>query len=58
MTLHIKHQLMQDIEKILIILGFFSKFGKNKRLLEISNLVDALAVRKQINFNEIEKIRY
>lgn len=40
---------------ILITLNFFSKYGKNKRLLEINELYDNLANRKQLNAKNIEE---
>ena len=42
--------------KILTGLNFFRVFGKNKRLLQIIELYDNFASRKQINFKDIEKL--
>ena len=42
--------------KILTGLNFFRVFGKNKRLLQIIDLYDNFASRKQINFKDIEKL--
>ncbi len=42
--------------KILIILNYFLKYGKNKRLLQIFDLYMNLASRKQIKFKDIEKL--
>jgi DNA polymerase III alpha subunit len=41
---------------ILITLNFFSKYGKNKKLLQIADIYDKLATRKQINFKQIEEL--
>jgi DNA polymerase-3 subunit alpha len=41
--------------KILISLNFFSDFGHNKKLLQIYNLYDNLATRKQIKFDDLNK---
>ena len=57
--------LMQDIKtlsvnsrqlKILTGLNFFKKFGKNKKLLQIIDLYDNFASRKQINFKDIVEL--
>lgn len=42
--------------RILTILKFFRQFGKNKRLLQIIDIYDNLAHRKQINFKDINKL--
>lgn len=41
---------------ILITLGFFSEFGKSKKLLETCNIYDNLYDRKQIKKSDIEKL--
>jgi len=57
--------LLQDIKttsinsrqlKILTGLDFFKKFGKNKKLLQIIEIYDNFASRKQINFKDITKL--
>ena len=58
--------LLQDIKektstdarqlRILTVLNFFRQFGKNKRLLQIIDIYDNLATRKQINFKDIDKL--
>ena len=57
--------LLQDIQtlsidtrqlRILTGLDFFRQFGKNKRLLQIIELYDQLAIRKQINIKDIQKL--
>lgn len=57
--------LLDDIKKtsinsrqlrILTGLNFFKQFGKNKKLLQIIDIYDNLATRKQINFKDIEKL--
>lgn len=42
--------------RILIGLNFFSEFGNNGRLMQIADVFDALADRKQINKKDIEKL--
>jgi DNA polymerase III alpha subunit len=42
--------------KILTGLDFFKKFGKNKKLLQIIEIYDNFALRKQINFKDIMKL--
>lgn len=42
--------------KILITLGFFSMFGKNRTLLDISEMYDLLGTKKQIKKCDIEKL--
>ena len=42
--------------KILTGLNFFKRFGSNKKLLQIIDLYDNLASRKQINFKDIGKL--
>lgn len=58
-------ELLADIKKtstdsrqlrILTGLNFFRQFGKNKKLLQIIDIYDNLATRKQINFKDIEKL--
>lgn len=58
-------KLLQDIKntsvnsrqlKILTGLDFFRKFGQNKKLLEIIEVFDNFASRKQINFKDIAKL--
>lgn len=42
--------------RILTGLNFFRQFGKNKKLLQIIDIYDNLASRKQINFKDINKL--
>lgn len=42
--------------KILITLGFFDQFGRNKTLLDIHEMVDSLKDAKQINKDKISKL--
>jgi DNA polymerase III alpha subunit len=42
--------------QILTTLNYFSDYGKNKKLLQIINLYETLADRKQVKKNDIEKL--
>jgi hypothetical protein len=42
--------------KILTMLNYFEKFGKNKKLLKIIEMFEQLAMRKQIKFRDIENM--
>ncbi len=54
----IKHQTSINSRqlKILITLNFFSDFGRNGKLLKISELHDNLIARKQVKKSDIEKL--